>query len=373
MMEIHGLRLLGQCDLNGRGDGMQLMTRGAYLYVGHMQPGRGTSILDVSDPRAPRQVGKLPDYAGTWSPKVQIAGDLMLVNYELRGAGQSERAGLAIHDISRPEAPREIAYLPIPHHGVHRMWWTGGRYAYLSAIPEGFNARMLMVVDLADPEHPREAGRWWLPGTREGEPQDWPEGRKHNVHHPVVYGDRAYLGCWDAGMKVLDVSNVAAIREVGGVNWPAEQGGHTHTAMPLPGRGLCVVTDEATADDCQEVTKHVRVVSLADERNPRVLSTFPVPQGDYCARGGRFGPHNVHEHRPGAYVDENLIFVTYYNAGLRVVDISDAAAPREVAWFVPDAPQGQRSCQINDVYVTPEGIIYVSDRVNGGIWTLGLV
>lgn len=366
------MELLAHCDLGGRGDGMQLMTRGRHLFVGHMQPGHGTSIVDVSDPRRPSLTGRLPDYGQTWSPKVQIAADLMLVNYERRGDAESERAGFAVWDISRPDAPREVCYYPIPRRGVHRMWWTGGRYAYMSAIPEGYRDRMLLVIDLADPARPRESGRWWLPGTREGETKPWPEGLKHNVHHAVVEGDRAYVGCWDAGFRILDVSDPARPREIAGLNWAPEDGGHTHTALPLPGRKLLVVADEATAERCQEVTKHVRVVDVADERRPEVLGKFPVPEGDYCSRGLRFGPHNLHENRPGSFVSEERVWVTYYNGGLRLVDIADPRRPREIAAFVPPAPPGQPCCQVNDVFVEPDGTVYASDRVHGGVWILRL-
>ena len=44
-----GFRLVGQSDLNGFGDGMQVMPHGDTLYVGHFGPsGMGTSILDIS-------------------------------------------------------------------------------------------------------------------------------------------------------------------------------------------------------------------------------------------------------------------------------------------------------------------------------------
>ena len=49
-----GFRLVGQSDLNGFGDGMQVMPHGDTLYVGHFGPsGMGTSILDISDRTSP--------------------------------------------------------------------------------------------------------------------------------------------------------------------------------------------------------------------------------------------------------------------------------------------------------------------------------
>ena len=64
--------------------------------------------------------------------------------------------------------PREIAYLDMPGFGAHRIWWVGGRYAYVSVHFEGFIDHALAVIDMADPAKPKLAGRWWLPGMNRG-------------------------------------------------------------------------------------------------------------------------------------------------------------------------------------------------------------
>ncbi|MBV9896541.1 MAG: hypothetical protein JO020_20430, partial [Chloroflexi bacterium] len=97
---------------------------------------------------------------------------------------------------------------------------------------------------------------------------------------------------------------------------------------------------------------------------------FPVPEGDFCSRGGRFGPHNVHEMRPGTMSDANVVYVTWFNAGLRVVDISDAAHPKEIAYYVPEAPPGRSSIQFNDVLVSKDGLVYATDRFTGGLYIM---
>jgi len=69
-------------------------------------------------------------------------------------------------------------------------------------------------------------------------------------------------------------------------------------------------------------------------------------------------------------VDDGLIYATYYNAGLRVVDISDPAAPKEVAYYVPEAPPTQKAIQTNQVYVDAQGLIYLSDLEGAGLHVL---
>jgi hypothetical protein len=74
--------------------------------------------------------------------------------------------------------------------------------------------------------------------------------------------------------------------------------------------------------------------------------------------------------RPGTLSDPNTIYVTWFNAGLRVVDISDAARPREIAYYVPEAPPGRSSIQFNDVLVGSDGLVYASDRFTGGLYIM---
>ncbi len=117
---------------------------------------------------------------------------------------------------------------------------------------------------------------------------------------------------------------------------------------------------------------------IRDPANPVSIATLPTPdEEDYCAKGAKFGPHNLHENRPGSLVSSNLIFATYQNAGVRVFDISDPFQPRAVAHFVPPPPEKMvdprpnrpRVIQSNDVYVAPDGLMYLTD-VNAGLTIL---
>ena len=83
-----------------------------------------------------------------------------------------------------------------------------------------------------------------------------------------------------------------------------------------------------------------------------------------------FGPHNLHEPRPGTLNDPDTVFATYFNAGLRAYDVRDPLRPTEVGHYVPDAPEGQSAIQLNDLLVDPEGLIYATDRQNGGLYVL---
>jgi hypothetical protein len=255
---------------------------------------------------------------------------------------------------------------------VHRMWYTGGRYAYLSVQPEGYSGRIFAIIDLDDPENPKEASRWWWPGmwTAGGEKPDWPSDLHYQLHHPIVKDGIAYGGFWDANLTIFDVSDPTAPELISRLPW-AERGGCTHTCLPIRD-GLLVVTDEAVVDFAKEPAKRIRLIDIKDVNNPREIGTLPVPVGDYVDRGGWSGPHNLHETRPGGFQSETTVFSTYNNAGLRVYDIGDVDRPREIASYVPDAADGFAVCQSNDVFVDPAGTIYLSDRFGGGIQVLAL-
>src|SRR5438309_1800802 len=106
MTESLNMRLVGQTDLNGHGDCMHINVKDGFAYIGHMGESRvGTSVVDVSDPSRPRVVKQLETPVGTHSHKVQVVGDVLLVNYErsmFEPQAPSWQGGLKVVDISRP-------------------------------------------------------------------------------------------------------------------------------------------------------------------------------------------------------------------------------------------------------------------------------
>ena len=365
-----GLRLLAHHDLGGYGDGMQVIRRGDALYVGHTgTSGMGTSILNVADPAQPDLVTQWPAPPRSHTHKVQVADGLLLVNAEKfpYRAQFSEpfAAGLTVYELSDPLRPRKVGFWGSGGRGVHRIVWTGGQHAHMSATPDGFNDRIWVIVDLSDPARPAEAGRWWWPGQRDDEHPGWPAGERYAAHHALIADDRAYLGYDDAGMVILDVSDLPNPRQAGQLSW---DGGSTHTCLPLPGRGLVVATDEQVRDGPGAPRRAVRVIDVAGEE-PRVRAVCPPPAG-FDQLPMRFGAHNLHENQSGAYRSERLVFATYFSAGVRVYDLTDPDHPVEVAHWVPEPPAGQPVPQINDLFVDDTGLLWVTDRIGGGLYVL---
>ena len=241
---------------------------------------------------------------------------------------------MAVYDLSNPAEPRQIGFLDIDGVGLHRIWYVGGRWAYASAKINGFSDFIFITIDMADPTKPMLAGRYWLPGMNlaAGETPNWPTSNgRYSLHHPIVDGDTAYCGWRDGCLTLLDVSDRFNPTLIVHKLWSPPFGGGTHNCVPLPNRKLLVVVDEAVLDSEEDGDKPIWIFDIREPLNPVSISTFPKPRDkDYRAVGGHFGPHNIHENRPGSFVSDELIFGTYQNAGLRIFDIRDQYAPVEV-------------------------------------------
>ena len=95
-------------------------------------------------------------------------------------------------------------------------------------------------------------------------------------------------------------------------------GAGVHSVLPLTGRGLAVANGEAGAERCDEPLNFAGILDIADETNPRLLSLLPVPRpgpglgfANYCEKGGRFGPHNLHlpHHNPLYEQRDDLVYL----------------------------------------------------------------
>jgi len=395
----HRIKHISYSDQGGRPDAVQVMVNRKRVYVGHMFS-NGITVLDAADPRALKatQYWSLGPGDLTRTHQLQAANDLLIAanganivalqSYDnQRGYFENNladsitkkgkfRSGISIHDISKPEM-REIAFLEIPGLGVNRTHWTGGRYCYVSAHFDGFTDHILCVVDLNNITKPEIVSRWWLPGMNRaaGEKSTAPQGKRYALHHMLTAGDLGLASWRDGGLTVMDLKDKGNPKMLSRLNWSPPFPGGTHTSLPLPGRNLAVVADEANAEKCAKGLFTTFVLDLRAPENPVPIATLPSPRDrDYCAAPGTFGPHNLHENRPGTFQSEEVIFATYNNAGVRVFDIKDPFAPKELAYWVPPAPKKMidprpkvtLAPKTADLYVMPDGLMYVTD------WNAGL-
>ena len=367
MARASNTKLVSYIDCPGGG---QVWWDRNVLYVSHMRPPDGTSIYDVADPKRPKLIAKLDVPIGWHSHKVRVAGDLMVVNYEKFREGAPEfGGGVGIFDVSTPSKPRLVNKWRVTGEGggVHRFSFDG-RYAYISPTAKGYVGNIMMILDLANPEAPQEVGRWWIPGQHVagGETYPWDDYVKPRCHHPLRHGDRLYVSYWHHGFFILDISDMSKPTLVSGVN-PGPADPHpTHTALRMParlkGRDIMLVADEDVAKLRPSPPAFAWVYDISFERQPTPIATFQVPGLD---TDGAPQPPMMGCHQPSECFHGTIIPFAWFARGLRLVDVSDPFAPREVGYYEPDVPDGYEMPSSNDVTVDPSGLIYLIDRQRG--------
>ncbi|MCH7915052.1 MAG: hypothetical protein IH856_18800 [Deltaproteobacteria bacterium] len=390
----HNIELLGYHDLEGRPAfklAMQEVNGRWYLYMGHLWH-RGWTVLDVTDPTHPEHVAFLPGPENTWTIQVQVAEGKMITALEgiapgwggVEGKDFSE--GFLIWDVSDPRRPRQLGQYRTHARGTHRNFYDGGSLVHAAGAAPGYDRKIYQIVEISDPKKPREISCFWLPEQEEDRPKS---GAWFSFHGPAhIEGNRAYLSYGSGGAIILDISDTTRPRLVSQILFRGISNHHgIHTFLPLPRRRLALVNDEAINENGEEVLNMAGIVDLKDEKMPRLMSLFPqpLPPSDtglrnFFEKGGRFGPHNQHHpnHQPCLEDRDDIAYLTYFNAGLRVYDIRDERSPKEIAYFVPPDPNeriGVRPSrlvvQTEDVLVDRRGCIYISQK-NQGLYILRL-
>jgi len=358
--------LVSHLDCPGGG---QVWIDGTTLYIAHMAAPHGTTVVDVSDPRRPRQLAAIDIPEGWHSHKVRVSNGIMLVNHEKIGqSGATDfGGGLGIYDVSQPTNPKPITKWRTAGRGVHRYDFDG-RYAYISPTAEGYVGNIMMILDLANPAKPVEVARWWIPGQWQagGEPYPWNGGVAPRCHHPLRLGDRLYVSYWHHGLFILDISDMSRPKVVAHANTSPAFPHPTHTCLPIPqplkGRNILVVADEDVAKLRPSPPSFAWIYDITVERQPVPIATFQVPglDGD-----GRPQPPMSGCHQPSERLRGTVIPFAWFAQGLRLVDIADPFAPREVGHFLPDRPERSERVSSNDVTIDDRGLIYLVDRVRG--------
>jgi hypothetical protein len=392
--ESRGIELVGYHDLDANPAfklAMQEVEGRWLLYTTHFWRS-SWSVVDVTDPTAPALVRTIDGPPDTWTYQIQVADGRMVTALERPSPGwgfdpsRTEQTGVVIWDVATdPVTPARLAYYDTGGRGTHRNHYDGGRYAYLACQPDGYQGNIFVALDLQDPSAPVEASRWWWPGQWVGGGET-PEFQHYLHGPPYVVGDLAYLSYGRIGMVVLDISDRTAPELVGRLSL-GDFGSNLgcHSAVPY-GNDVVVVNDEAIAERCAEPLNYAVTVDVADPSAPRIVGWLPAPRPSgesgyrhYRDKGGRFGPHNQHHGQGQACLanDPATVHLTYFNAGLRIYDISDPRDPRETAFFVPSDPVERHGpkpetalvAQSEDVLVDARGNIFLTDK-NHGLFVL---
>ena len=438
--ESNNMRLLAHNDLQARSAYQPLIHNhggGRYIaYIGHhggsarnpltgTVENNGTSIVDVTDPRNPVYLHHIPGPSG-----VGEAGGAQMVrvcdgrelprgdprkHYMLRTHGDIAHQ---VWDVTDPSNPVLLTTVVDGLNGTHKSWWecdTGIAYL-VSGDPAWRTNRMTQIFDLSDPVNPAFIRNYGLVGQEPGSEGPVPTGLHGPISRPAV--NRVYFGHGTGSNGILQIVDREKLL-FGDPNDPYDQLNPTpaqllypqigrldtspsmgaHTVFPVLGmdvfpnnaqgrfRDIVVLVNEAGGNNSGGVCPgnrqlvYIVDVTIANgaEARPMGVANFQVPEasGNFCARGGRFGSHASNESFTPLYY-KRIVFVSWFNAGVRAIDIRDPWSPKEIGFFIPattentDPRDGQIAIQTNNVEVDDRGLIYIVDRANTGLHILEL-
>lgn len=423
------MTLVGHNDLNGNGDGgegmaIQRMPDGRrVLYLAHEGQKTCVSIVDVTRPENPVMINQLPSPAPgiTRCNSLALSGNVLVIANQTLAVNQNA-AGVWILDVSSIDRVRQARKLddlklsffdtsgPFSR-GAHCVWFVDGEFIHVTTGSADFEPthplddQFYMIVDVRDPKNPREAGRWWYPGTRKGDaclpgclpprhPQFDSGYRPHQTEVWPDHPDRAYVAYIEGGAFIMDISGLAGVKAgraktftpkvVGHINTSPPYLGFTHTFQPDFDRGYAFMSDEENLENCKDQPKLVWLVDIRSEANPMAIASSPFHADDaeLCKKGGRFGAHNLSPNFPGPASRrlKNTTVASWFNGGVRIFHIVNGPAgipntpPHldEIGYYTPAAlPKNPGGApQINHAIVDENGLIYTNDRVSGGLYII---
>ncbi len=330
-----------------------------YVYTGTHLGGQRMLAWDITNPANPVLTDFVEvDARVVNDVKVNSSATVAVITRE---GASDRRNGIVVLDITDPAHP-VIAdtYTNELTGGVHNVFFSGD---ILYAIHNG--TLDVHILDISDPTDVEEVGRWGI---------DAPGKYLHDIW--VVDG-LAYVSYWNDGVYILDVGDG---RWGGTPTNPVEvssfayEEGNTHFAYPYTnadGHRYLFVGDEIFGcEDCISRNGHpgdgsrgfVHILDLEDPENLREVARYEVPEA---------GAHNL-------WIEDDRMYVAYYQAGLRVVDVSGELRGdlyrqgREMAWFPTGTPEGHVANSPMAWGPQPfKGHVFVSD-LNSGLWVIRL-
>lgn len=367
--------------------------QGRYAYVGTWGsgtayptrcPATGVRIVDLADPTKPALIGAVAAIAGTSQEDVVVktiattsfTGDLLVTGIQACERTTDTPRGIDLWDVTDPRQPRHLAFWasgpngPAGARGVHELYLfqRGDRAFVAAAVPssEGYEGvGDFRLVEVTDPRNPVQVGAW---GARRDGGLVPAAGQAYFAHSAWANaaGTMAILSYWDAGVIFLDIADPAKPRMIGRTPYPPGSAGDTHSIWLARDETIMLVADE-TLDTRLGSWGFLRIFDIRNPAAPVQIAQFATPNSATTRRDGDYSIHNP-------FVVGDRAFLSWYTDGIRIVDIADPAAPREVAAFVPPAAIDPYrtftdTAQVWGVYV--QGDLVLASDINAGLFVLG--
>ncbi len=297
----------------------------------------GVKVLDMSDPAHPVETATL-------------TGLSMLSPHESLNLNPAR--GLLAADLGNPATyPGWVDVYSLRQDCRHPILESSGLFAHFGH-ESGFSAdgktfyatataiQAVTAIDLSDPKNPRDlwVGQLYVHGMSLSDD-----------------GNRAYMADpMGHDMLILDTSQIQArvpnpqVREISRLTWPEATIPQNAIPIRIHGHPYILEIDEysGTASPGRD-PKNVggaRIIDIADERHPHVISDLRLAVDQYANRTtvandpGMFSPvqgYAAHYCNVPQENDPMIVACSFIASGLRVFDIRDPYHPKEIGYFNP--------------------------------------
>ena len=423
--------IVGHNDLGSRGFNADVWVHKGFAYVGHWGftdwasgsktrfcpefPNNGVTVVDARNPANPVVVSKLQNPKGTSAEDVVVftarfgplAGrDIAAAGIQVCGASRLDASiprGLMLWDVTDAVHPVQVGFMNTGccTRGLHEFevehrtdlrrtfaYATVPASEYPDATsPNGFRDRQgrgdFRLIDITDPRHPFEVSDWGVVHDLGGPPTAGqgcdPDPIFGHGAEPSADGKLVFLAYWDSGYIRLDLTNPADPVFTSRTVYPANADGDGHSSQYDDARRLLFTADEdfckTSGSGIEKGFGFMRVYDYSNPMAPVQIGEFRTPNSLGADDQGA-GDYTVHNN----FLVGTTVYSSWYTDGVRVIDVSDPRAPKEVAFFVPPAGHNpvkpsQRfvltnTAQIWGVVVDEAtGLIFISD-MNTGLWIL---
>lgn len=366
-----GLALVGYNSLGARGGNANMAWSRDCAYIAG---DKGIAVVDVSDPTHPVLTRTLHGAGSDVSLESIAAVDagnrhlLAAGRYGLLGyTGNPNKIPLDIYDTANCAHPKLITTYQWPSN-IHGLTFSANGLRLFGTLP-------VQAIDVSNPAKPKFLGNIEQDLKAQG------VDHLYYAHEATLSADntRLYLGgqIWgDEELMVVDIKGWPQKRAtvIGRLN---NKPGHSVTIATIKGRRYLLNSDESvvnfTAKGCVPEAftpgggaAQPYVTDIGNERAPRTVAQFrlPINEPSNCAQEtADYQNASVHYHNVDDTDQTTFGMFPMWNAGLRVVDLRNPTAPREVAYFNPGRFQFK---QFLDRYRTNDGFARLARMQN---WT----
>ena len=318
----------------------------------------GTAYFwDVSDPSNIFKIDSVKVDARTVNDvKISEDGKICVISRE---GASNRKNGLVIIDVSNPRDAQIISrFDENMTGGVHNVFISNNHIYALSG------GQKYYIINIEDPKNPYAVSKFEL---------DTPG---HSIHDVWVEDGIAYSSNWGDGIQLVDVGNGIAggspenPKQFASYAYP-NRANHASFPFRSPSTGKFYVIGgdeifpyglDSGKGGVNMAGGYLHIVDFTDLDNPQEVARFEIPYA---------GSHNY-------WIEGETLYVAFYNAGVRVVDLSGELMGdlrkqgREIAWILPNDPNGfTANAPFTWGAQLYKGHVFYSDW-NSGLWSAKL-